>query len=104
MPTELQLELIQTPMKLETRGKSLNEVHNLRSVRSSVLAEAIQDILERRIDKCDEEMEIPFGRTRFKILASFMMPIDVVGAVTIGLTWNDNIADLILSDIVDEQK
>ncbi|GKC61599.1 hypothetical protein Tco_1089197, partial [Tanacetum coccineum] len=24
--------------------------------------------------------------------------------VTIGLTWNDNIADLILSDIVDEQK
>ncbi|GKF92400.1 hypothetical protein Tco_0279119, partial [Tanacetum coccineum] len=24
--------------------------------------------------------------------------------VTIGLTWNDNIADLILNDIVDEQK
>ncbi|GKB84982.1 hypothetical protein Tco_0957254 [Tanacetum coccineum] len=33
----------------------------LRKIRgaASVLAEAIQDILERRIDKCDEEMEIP---------------------------------------------
>ncbi|GJU26033.1 hypothetical protein Tco_1164654 [Tanacetum coccineum] len=81
--------------KQEASDKAFEEVR-LKSLESDIVDKKSLSLSGKRVvtGKPTKRSRKPSG----PILGS------TVQIVTIGLTWNDNIADLILSDIVDEQK